>query len=342
MKRRDFLTKTGIVAATAVAGKAAAAASTPYGRPSSLRSGESEPGQIGVLAISRSGLSPTYWTDATSAAYCLVQSALAPDDQAIDNTNAFLRGLGLHDNNLISNDDNVAALILVNSTGFKSALRAKDYDRALDLICGTGGNSARQGARLQVLLEELLSSRAQEIFEDLESITGPNSTGQQHTALALVEEGKGFPTEDDLALARSVLQQHLRSDAQAMLVAVSVAAILVTAAAYVVVWVAVGAWVWVSGLEVPRSFDADSKFPDQRISQLDQQLMSDHERALTIARLTGSVELAGASMRRLIALESEAIVAALRNCRLLKSAPSTDNELARLLTSYGCRAAGLQ
>lgn len=253
MKRRDFL-KVGSKAVPALLG-AGAASGRLFGVPASLDLSEQESkgALIGTLAISRSGLPVDYWASSSRAARLMmhVREPHKAGASKVGTVRELLVAHGLDDSPETALDPNIELMKVILSPAFKDALEARDFASVLAAIREGGGGVTPQAMRSQEQLRMRMMADSNEIRQIAQHHLGRNKRATDDTLRRLLCDGQGIVTEEDLAIAASMISSRGPGLPGEALISLSVAAIFVTAAAYVVVVVAVGAWIWFQGQTTP-------------------------------------------------------------------------------------------
>lgn len=341
MKRRKFIQ-------ASVTGVAASAISTTVASSvvQSQQQPLNDPGRqkqlIGKICISRSGLPPEFWNANSSIAEILCNVRTDRRAQALlSDPVSYLRGIGVSIHSEAFDDESITLLSLSLDEDFQKAIDCKDYQLVLSYIGAAGTTGNFNSRKLQSKVLEILDQNKGELREQLE-LNRLDQASETDAFYKMATELNGSISLDDLSAIHGVFSANLSAKALRSGLAVSIAAIFVTAAAYVVVVVAVGAWVWVSGPGDEQSGNNRSQFRTRgRLSQIDPELVNDYERTLKISTLTGEPEIARQGFLKLIRAESEAVVGALRSCGYLSDAPSNDEDLVNAATHYAARVAGL-
>lgn len=338
--RRDFI-KRGMQSAAA----AAAAAALPAGASHrhSIVDGTCEsPPMIGKLLISRSGLPAEFW-DANSRVATIIAQAHSESDSAsklLSDLPGFMNSAGFNIGSSAVTDETISLLAVAVDPDFSKFMQNGDYSSAFLLLEASGLSTGFKPDSLSSRIEVALKSKSEEIENIIAASRASGTTSELLHRLATTSGGNISP--EDLAVVKDIFASNLSTRSQEAVVALSIAALYVTVAAYVVLWVAVGAWVFTSGPDdESNNNQRASRQRESRISRLDPDLMQDYERTLKIASLTGDEGIAREGILRLLRAESTAIISALRTCGYLSGSPSNDEELVDVATQYAARAAGV-
>lgn len=341
MKRRQFLqgSMKGIAATAAgiaVGGKALAEPIQPQKQPAATP-------VMGSLSISRSGLPPQFWAAHAEIAEVIADTSANREkaERLLTNPAAYLREIGVNIGSHEIYDESASVLAVTLDKEFQFAVAEGDYAKVMLYLQSAKVTSGFNGEGLRKAVERILNAQSQSLGAEVKARF---PVPMEHNALMqrMAAEGLGSASADDLAIIRDVFESNLSTKGQDALLAVSIAAIFVTAAAYVVVWVVVGAWVLTSGPDEEQNEQQRVRGGrGERIASLDPVLMGDYERTLKVAALTGDREITRLAMVNLIRAESEAVIGALRSCGYLRGPASNDEDLVAATTRYAVRVAGV-
>lgn len=338
--RRNFIKRS--VQSAAAAAAAAALPATASHRHNMVDGTCQSPPLIGKLLISRSGLPVEFW-DANSRIATIIAQAYSDGDAAsklLNDLPGFMKSAGIDVTASTAKDETISLLAVTVDPDFSKFMKDGDYSSAFRLLEAVGLNTGFNPDSLRSRIEEALASKSKEI-DQIISVSHASGS-KSELLLRLARNSGGNVSPEDLAVVKDIFTSSLSARSEQAIVALSIAALYVTVAAYVVLWVAVGAWVFTSGPDDgSNDGQRNGRQEGARISRLDPDLMQDYERAIKIASLTGDEGIAREGMLRLLRAESTAIISALRACGHLSGSPAHDHELVDVATQYAARVAGV-
>lgn len=295
---------------------------------------------IGRISISRSGLPAEFW-DANSRAATIIAETYSNKLAArelLEDPAKFMKASGIDLGSPLVKDELLSLLAVTVDPAFSQLVSEKNYASVFRLLEASGLNSGFNPSALKIRIRTVLKMKSKEVEQMLGSLRG----NKRELSYRLAIESGGHVSPEDLAVVKDIFSANLSTRGEEGVVALSVAALYVTVAAYVVLWVAVGAWVFTSGPDDGSTEHSSVKTNESaRVAKLDPDLMQDYERVLKIAILSGDRNIAHEGMLRLIKAESVAIVGALRECGYLAGPQSDDKALVDIATRYAARAAGV-
>lgn len=336
MKRRKFIQASLV---SALAAPLATASERLYGTPTSLANVELGSVEKFVLPLSRAGVPQGAW-GALGPIHKLVESVLSGDAEARAfkrDPAKFLRSHGLDASDSVLTSETFRLLSALTDPAVKNSLRAQDHDATLGLLRAAGFFSCRQKSDLSNRISTLFQQNVELIRDAVGAGSGALSDSERAKLAQVLQESGVGATEVDLAALTQIIDTEnsvMACTVVAICAAAVVVAVLVSNAVGVVavVWAVAATAVEIRGNEAQSTVGTFAK--------LDPNLMSDTERTIRLARLSGSRGLEIHAIKKLIAEETEAVLVALKDLKLVRLTEQQLPLATRALARYAEKTIG--